>query len=245
MNSWQVFDSDTMVNAMQNELNQQWFWYSVNGGAVQSIDQIGGLNITTDDGSTLIALYRNSTLEVQVTYTLAGDGINPEGPGSALLNEAVSVYNLSSDNFNINFYEYANFNLIQNYDNGVTIYGQPGSYGGAIQTTWVTAADANTLVEQYANYAETGSPTEVMGDITHGNVLSGTTSFGPGEGDASWGLEWTSTVAPFAGDSDNEWSLDQAQALSISPVPEPATFSLFALGGLAGASFARRPLLSI
>src|SRR5579862_1794726 len=42
MNNWQVNAGNPMVNTMQNQLDQQWFWYSVNGGAVQSIDQIGG-----------------------------------------------------------------------------------------------------------------------------------------------------------------------------------------------------------
>ncbi|HEY1790501.1 MAG TPA: PEP-CTERM sorting domain-containing protein [Verrucomicrobiae bacterium] len=228
MNNWTV-DSDPGVP----QLDQQWFWYSINTGsgwsAVKSIDQIGGFSDSVS-GSTLDTFYQNSTLEVALQYTLTGSG---NGSGGAVLSESVNVLNVSGSSFSISFWQYGHFNLLQNNLNTVNIGGSAGAYSFVSQTTTAGGNGMEeTLNNPFANYAETGDPTTVMNDVTHGNQLNGSTSSGPG--DEAWGLEWTDTDS-----SGNLWNVLQGENMSIQPVPEPTSVAWIALGmGIFG--FARR-----
>src|SRR5580658_5834308 len=60
MNSWTVLGG-------QNQLQQQWFYYSINSGAVNPINALGLLGDTTTANS-LDVLYGNSQLSVEVDY---------------------------------------------------------------------------------------------------------------------------------------------------------------------------------
>ena len=220
MNSWTV-NADPGVS----QLNQQWFWYSINGGGVQSIDQISAAVISGQTANGFTATFQNSSLAVQVSYSLQGDG----GGSGGVLSETVNILDLSAGNLNVNFYQYGNFNLLQNNQNTVNIGGGPGAYSYISQTT---SAGGNgieeTINQPYANFAEAGTPTGVMSDVTHGNALNGTSSYGPGN--VAWALEWASTVTPFNGDAGNVWNVLQNQNMSIQPVPEPSAFALIAAG---------------
>ena len=230
MNSWMV-DNDPGVN----QLNQQWFYYSINGGGVQSIDQLGAASLSGVSSSGFTATYQNSAFAVQISYSLQGGG---SGSGGGDLNESVNVLNLSSANINVNFYQYGNFNLLQNNMNVVNIGGSQGAYSFIAQTTSVGGNGIEETINQpYANYAEAGSPTGVLSDVTHGNQLNGTATFGPA--DVAWGLEWNSTVTPFDGNGDNVWNVLQDQNMSIQPVPEPSIVALIGLG-LGAVGFLRR-----
>jgi hypothetical protein len=230
MNSWMV-DDDPGVN----QLNQQWFWYSVNGGGVQSIDQLSAATLSGVSASGFTATYQNSMLAVVVSYSLQGGG---SGTGGGDLNESVNLLNLSGGNLNVNFYQYGNFNLLQNNMNVVNIGGSTGAYSFISQTTSVGGNGIEETINQpFANYAEAGSPTAVMGDVTAGNQLNGTTSYGPAN--VAWGLEWSSSVTPFGGNPGNVWNVLQDQNMSIQPVPEPSSIALIALG-LSAVGFIRR-----
>ncbi|MGH8023480.1 MAG: PEP-CTERM sorting domain-containing protein [Limisphaerales bacterium] len=206
----------------QNQLNQQWFWYSVNGGAAQSIDTIGGLSYTVSgDDSGLTATYQNSVLSVQIAYTLQGSGV---GSGAADLLESISINNNSSGAFNVNFYQYSNFNLLQNNQNTIGIIGSPGSYQSVVQTTTAGGNGIEeTIDEPLANYAEAGAASSVMSDVAAGNTLNGTMNAGPGN--VAWAFEWTDSVG--AGDNLNIY---KDKTLSITPVPEPASVAWLAMG---------------
>lgn len=225
MNNWMV-NSDPGVS----QLDQQWFWYSINTGsgwsAVQSIDQIGGFSDSLS-GSSLNVFYQNSSLEVALSYTLTGSG---GSSGGAVLSESVNVLNLTSSSFSINFWQYGHFNLLQNSDNTVNIGGSPGGYSFVSQTTTVGGNGMDeTLNNPYANYAEAGDPTSVMSDVAHGNQLNGTTAAGPG--DEAWALQWSNTDG-----SGNLWNVLQGENLSIQPVPEPGSICLIGLAlGACGA----------
>jgi hypothetical protein len=62
----------------QNQLNQQWFWYRIDGGAQQSIDTIGAPTLVTN-ANTLTTTYANPNLSVAITYTLNGGGMAVPG----------------------------------------------------------------------------------------------------------------------------------------------------------------------
>lgn len=226
---------------MQNQLNQQWFWYSVNGGAVQSIDTIanspgGSLSYSLSlDQSTLNATYQNSTLAVAIQYQLSGGGA---GSGSADLSESITIVNTGASAFNINFFQYSFFNLLQNDQNTVNILGNPGAFTSISQTTTGGGNGIVEVVEQpFANYAEAGGPATVMADMTSGHALTDATSAGPG--DEAWAFEWAATGVGTG--VNNALDIYKDKNLSIQPVPEPGTMSLVGLG-LVACGFVRRTM---
>jgi hypothetical protein len=206
----------------QNQLPQQWFWYSVNGGAAQSIDSIGGLTYgVSGDDSTLNATYKNATLSVGITYTLQGSGV---GSDAADMLESINIVNNSASGFNINFYQYSNFNLLQNNQNTISVIGSPGAYSSIIQTTMVGGNGIEETIDNpLANYAEAGLANTVYADVTAGNTLNGSTAAGPGN--VAWAFEWNDAVA-----SGGNLDIYKDKSLSIAPVPEPTTAVLLALG---------------
>ncbi len=220
----------------QNQLNQQWFWYSVNGGPSQSIDTIanqpGGsltYNLSPDQG-TLNALYKDSTLSVAITYTLQGAGV---GSDSADLQESINILNNSATGFNVNFYQYSNFNLLQNNQNLINVFGSPGAYSTIVQTTMVGGNGIEETIDQpLANYAEAGLAGSVLSDVTAGNTLNGTVAAGPGN--VAWAFEWTESVGAGA-----NVDIYKDKNLSIHPVPEPSSIALISFG-LAACGLVRR-----
>jgi hypothetical protein len=216
MNSWNVDGA--------NQLAQQWFWYSVNGGPVEAINEIGGLVPSlSSDGTTLTATYENSTMAVEVQYSLSGTGT-----AAADLTATAYVFNLTAAALNINFYQYGNFDLL-NQANTLDVYGDTqDGYSTVIQTTTGGGSGIQETINQpYANYAAADSPGNVMADIVSGAALNGPYS---ASGSVAWAFEWSSSVAPSAGDANNAWNVLQDQDMSISQVPEPASLSWLAMG---------------
>jgi len=241
MNNWSV---DT-IN--QNQLNEQWFWYSVasvNGGVAQSIDTIGGLNVQNNnygsEGLNEVTLtYANALLSVNVEYTLSGGG---DGSGSADLTESIWIDNNSASSLTLNFYQYSNFNLLQNNNNRVNISGSAGAYTGAMQTTGGPGGSgiAEVIQEPNATYAEANyanagiNSTLYKLNNTANLTLDDNTS--AGMGNVTWAFQWTTTILP-----GGEFDIYKDKGLSITAVPEPSTVTFVALGlGALGLAFRRR-----
>jgi hypothetical protein len=239
MNSWSV---DTMPNV--NQLNQQWFWYSVNGAPQKTIDQISAATVYNfSNPSTPIdnigVVYQNSQLNVQIQYILSGFG---SGSGNADMQEYLSIVNNSASSISLSFYQYSNFNLFQDNQNTVGISGGPGAYTGALQTTATLGGNgiAEVIDAPYANFAEAASAYQTVNALNSGSyyTLNGTTSAGPG--DVTWAFEWTATLAP-NGQNGDTLDITKDKGLSIRIVPEPSTLALIALGmGALGLSLRRK-----
>lgn len=231
MNYWGV---DT-VN--QNQLNQQWFWYSVNGSAAAPINNLGGMSITDsgdspNNGYVATVAYGNSQLSVSVTYSLLGNGT---GSGGADLSENITIQNVSANPLSLSFYQYSYFNLLQNNNNSVTIGQDPhsGLYTSAQQTATMAGGNgiAEIIASPDANRAEAAYLGQTLGASELGGgtyyQLNDTTSAGPGQ--VTWAFEWdTPTGTPLAPGAS--LSITKDKGLSISVVPEPSTFALIALG---------------
>ena len=223
MNSWTVLNG-------QNQLNQQWFWYSVNGSAPQPINTIGGMSITPNGNNDLTVTYQNSLLSVNIDYTLNGNGASS---GSADIMEYIWIDNLSSgqtaQTLNISFFQYSNFNLLQNNNNTVSIYGSPGAYTGAFQSTGTPGGTgiAEVIFTPNASHGETALVPITLNELNNpANLnfnLSDSTS--PVTGNVSWAFQWDATLNP--GDEEN---ISKDKGLQVTVVPEPTSLALIALG---------------
>ncbi len=242
MNSWSVLN--------QSQLNQQWFWYSVNGAPLQPINAIGTASVFNFSNPSspidnLGVQYQNAQLTVQIQYILSGNGA---GSGSADMMEYISVVNNAASSMNISFYQYSNFNLFQNNLNNVSISGNPGGYTGALQTTGGPGGNgiAEVIDAPLANYAEAGTAPTTFNELNSGSyyTLNDTTSAGPG--DVTWAFQWNAplqangSVDQFGNHTDT-LNITKDKGLSISLVPEPSTLAFIALGiGALGLSLRRK-----
>lgn len=216
----------------QNQLNQQWFWYQANGGSVQSIDKIGTPTVTTYNGPDGInevnAVYQNSQLSISIDYYLQGGGI---GSGNADITESITANNLSGSSLDFNFYQYSNFNLMEESSDNVQIIGSSGAFNAVRQWNGSTAI-AEVIAAPDADYAEAGyySPS----GFNPSGPLNGPLTAGPG--DVTWAFEWSTTIA-----TGGEFDLTKDKSLSIQVVPEPATLAIIGLGvGALGLALRRK-----
>jgi hypothetical protein len=216
MNYWYV---DT-IN--QNQLAQQWFWYSTDGGhTVQPINALTEQAPQLTGGNDLTLTYANSSLAISIEYILAGVGA---GSGAADITENIHILNLDSVNsLNFNLYQYSHFQLLQTADNSVVVFPDGGSgYSSAEQSNGGTAI-AEGIIQPDANSADTGLAGSVYADVLSGS-LNNQMSAGPG--DVAWAFGWSTVIG-----ANGEFDIEKDKSLSISGVvPEPSTFALIALG---------------
>jgi hypothetical protein len=220
MNSWTVLNG-------QNQLNQQWFWYSVNGSAPQPINTIGGMSITPNGANDLTVTYQNSLLSVNVNYTLSGNGVNS---GSADIMEYIWIDNLSSDQTaNVSFFQYSNFNLLNNNINTVSISGSPGAYTGAFQSTGTPGGTgiAEVILAPPASHGETALVPTTLNELNNplNSYFNLSDNTSPVTGNVSWAFQWDATLNP--GDEED---ISKDKGLQVTVVPEPTSLALIALG---------------
>jgi PEP-CTERM motif len=221
MNSWTVLSG-------QNQLDQQWFWYSVNGSAPQPINAIGGLSTTANGNNDLIVTYQNSLLSVNVDYTLNGNGVSS---GSADIMEYIWINNVSPDQIlNVSFFQYSNFNLLQNHNNTVSISGSPGAYTGAFQSTGTPGGSgiAEVILAPSANHGETALVPTTLNELNNPantNYFSLSDNTSAVTGAVSWAFQWDTTLNP-----GDEIDMIKDKGLKVTVVPEPTSMTLIALG---------------
>ena len=227
MNWWAV---DTL---QQNQLNQQWFWYSINGAVGQTIDQLGNANIQTANyqggiNNLVVAAYGNNQLSAQVTYQLTGNG---SGSGSADITEQIQLQNVGLTTYTLTFFQYSDFNLLGGASDSVSISGSPGTgFTGALQQTGAGGAGLAEVIDSpSANFAEAntvGGVSSTLYKLNNTANLSLDNVLSAGPGDVTWALEWSATLNP--GDM---LDITKDKGLSISIVPEPSTVT-FLMSGL-------------
>lgn len=213
--------SDLQFNG-NSQLAQQWFYYSVGSGLVNSIDQIAAPSSINSHGGAapfLSTVYSNASLSVTAKFQLNN---------APTLNETLTIQNTSTTPETIHFYQYSHFELggvvggqnIQFSNGGSGPYyqiNQTGTGGMSLQGEVTGASAPSPEVEAgVGNFGLANGNTAPM--------LNNTLAAGPG--DVGYAYEWDATLA--AGGS---FQIGELQTLT--PVPEPTTTALMATGMLA------------
>lgn len=227
--------SDWTVNGGVSQLSQQWFYYSIGGGTLSSIDNIAPWSTPTLGGSAplgtiintnLTEKYVNSALSLTTLYTLYSQ---PSGSLSASLGTSMGFQNTSGTNEVLHLFEYSDFALGGNAgEQNVNFSGsgipyqvnQTGPNGSSLQGTLSINGGTSYTVEEAAGLADgtsfglrTGNPAP-----TFGGPLSA------GEGAVDYVYEIDVTLA-----SGQGFTVSATQALAV---PEPSSVALMGLGML-------------
>jgi len=218
--------SDWLINGV-NQLNQQWFYYSIGSGAVNSIDTISSPSAPVLGGSskspTFTTTYSDSLISVTPTFTL---GSSPVGSSTATLGTTITINNPSASTQTYHFYQFSDFylggvsgnqsvqftanglgsfNVVQTSLTGASLVGTISAIsGGASDTTEVEAGIGTTfgLVN--------GNPAPMFND----SPLSA------GPGNVVFAYEWDATVV-----SGGSVTISEIQS-----VPEPFSVTLISSG---------------
>jgi hypothetical protein len=211
-----------------NQMNQEWFWFAVNGGAPTNLNTLSLNGVPTPiniDGNPSAAgnyvstSYGTSPLKIGVSYDLSGGAT---GSKVSDLSETATITNTGSSTLTFQFYEYSNFTMGGGGSQTLTITGgneatQENPSDFMVSQTVVSPKPTYFQADTAANLmAELGSTTNVHLD-DNASITSSS---------AAWAFEWDVTLNPGA---TFAIGIDK----NIRAVPEPtATVALFGLGGL-------------
>ena len=215
-----------------NEINRQWFWYSVGTVAANNPAQaINTLNCTLDrpadtyvSGDTLNQEFvKSGQFDITLTYILSGSG----STGSEMTVQ-FTVTNVGGQALNFHLFQLANFDLggFPGQDTAQAGVDGQGSYVNIVER------DGNTSLSLTANPGANRAQVDVhpvvydfLTGSTGGNLSDSVGPTGPGNIDSA--LQWDLNV-PANGTS----VVTETENLTVYVVPEPATLSLLVLGGL-------------
>jgi hypothetical protein len=210
----------------QNQLNQQWFWYRVDGLTVnQTIDTIGAPVVTPFNGTrgvTTTYAGGGSPISIQVDYLLTGVSTL-----KAVVSEDITVKNTSANTLTLHFFQYSNFNLAG------TLGGDSGAINKNLFTGLYSIADQiegsiafqETVLTPGADRAQIGMPPAALLGLlgTTGDLNNSVALVGPG--DLAYAFQWTVVL-----DQGEELVIGKQKYIQLSVVPEPSTMALVGLG---------------
>jgi hypothetical protein len=234
--------SDWTIDGV-NQLNQQWFYYSVGSGPVYSIDTIAPWStptISTNLGKTQITLnemYANSAISVGTLFSLQS---SPVGSGKAALSQTLTISNPSATAQTYHFYQYSDFDLGGVAGGQNIVFSSNGSgqeyqvvqtgLTGTALTGLITGVSGGSSV-QYEVQAGYNNGTQFgLGNGNSAPLLDNTT-LTAGPGNVEYAYEWDVTL-PALG------SIIISEIQTV--VPEPSSVALVASGMLALALLRRR-----
>ncbi len=229
----------------QNQLQQQWFWYGIGNGPVNSIDTLGAPVVTPKGPNEAILTYTvPGLLSISVDYVLTGGAVVAAGQhANADIGESIRILNLSANPLPLHFYQYSFFNL-NGLSSDIVSLGQNarGLYNEALQTSGGVAL-SETVTTPGADRGEVAPLGATLAKLNGGGpVTLGPPFFsGPiGPGAVTWAFQWD-----FVGGANNllmpggSALISKDKYLDIIIVPEPSVLALLALGTL-GVAFLKR-----
>ena len=217
-----------------DELNQQWFYYSIGSGPVESIDTISPFTTTSDSGSSLSGIYSNSAVKVTTTFSLGGNASGAE------LNTSIAIQNVSGTAETLHLYQFSDFGL------GGTSSGQNVQF---LETT-LPFAMIQTGPGAQLNGSLSATKTGGLASVEEMAGLYNSAQFGLTSGDPNAPLFNDSSLSAIGNNVDFAYEFDATSvanlgAITVSElqgVPEPSSVALLAAGSVAVALLRRRGL---
>lgn len=220
-----------------NQLSDQWYYYSVGGGAENPINNISAPSTPTFGGlalggkiidTNLTTTYANSSLSLTTEYTL-----QVQGSGSTLTS-AITIENLSSSSQTIQFYQLSQFAL--------------GGIAGGQTVKFLETTNPYAVLQTGNGGVLNGTVSGLTGGTSASvEEMAGSGNFGLGNGNpapsfndssltatgnADFAYEFIATVAPDSSVSINE----------LQTVPEPSPMAVLSAGLLVTGVLRRRGL---
>ena len=237
------------------DMIQQWWYISVDGGPVQSIHELGNLQSATSAGNftpgspdRLTFSFDDGATKVAGRYQLDGSAY---GVFKNKVSRVVNISNMSEAEMDIRFYSYTNLALTGLLSNNASTLTHPPTVDekAAFNTTlgdrvrqWDAAplnpevdavSDSVTFVNVEQDFVQVDDATALLNLIESGGTLTGQTSYDPagfqtGE-NAAYAFQYNFTLAAGEGFVVGE---------TLQVLPEPSSMTL--LIGAATAVLARR-----
>jgi len=222
--------SQWLING-QNQLNQQWFWYRIDGDPTgqHSIDTIGGLT-HFENANQVDATYTAPNFRLDIVYTLNGG--SPGGSDwTSDITENISIENLTASPLSFHFFQYSDFALGGTFGGETASIFQNGGFYSKATVTKSGSQLSETIDQPLADRAEADIGNATLNRLNSGSVYDLNNSLGSGPDDnldATWALQWDFTIDP-----NGSVDVIKDKKLSVAPVPEPAALSLLGLGAVA------------
>lgn len=231
MNSWVVDGID--------HLNTQWFWYrDASMTQEQSLDTLDATPAITLIGANGVsALYTGADYSINVTYSLTG---SPIGSGVSLINEDITINNLSASPLTLSFFEYSDFNLAGTAGGDEVILVPPTGPPFIRAQQWedVTVGFMEVITDKEltavtpADRGEVGYTFSTLAKLQDGNIDDLNNVVGPlADGDVTFAFQWNYNAA-----MGNEIAvggsktISKIKTLDVQIIPEPGTVAVFLLG---------------
>ena len=216
------------AGGQQDHLTKDWWWYRIGAGPQLSIDSISAPVVTTPTVDSIQIVYSNSDFDLQLRYSLADSAL--PGSGQSDLSGSIEIFNHSGSALDFNLYHYTDVDLSAGLDFiDIVDWSFP-----AFEIVDLTVSQTFGAEEHYATEAgflnglygvgfELGEAAALLAKVQAGGNLDGTNLAGPD--DVAYALQYGFVL------NDNlSTTLGFDNQISITPIPEPSTAVLAALG---------------
>jgi hypothetical protein len=217
-----------------NQLNQQWFWYSVGSSAPQSIDTLNNTFSFNQDG-VLTETYGGDGFTLTLNATLTGGAVNS---GNSAMTQTVSVDNNTDSDLDFHLYEYSDFTLNNKTlnNNTLTLSGSPVS---TADQTAPLGTTMNIGVNPSVDHSQIGTNGAIKLALNNGStpVTLGDNGIGPIIGNTNFAFEWDPTIAV---NGTFQESIVQSIQGGVVPLPSAAFSAVVLLAVLSGINLTRK-----